>query len=544
MALQSRADSPENFDLIRTWLSKCEQHPRCHKPLVSDATDTYLPKRLIYIPPDDSVDSIKLVLGVDIDVKQDHRYLALSHCWGSDPNKIPKTDASNLDNHLQCIPPEKLSKTFQDAIVLAKELGIRFLWIDSLCILQGSDDEFQEEIRRMHLVYGQAYCTIAAQDSSNGEGGLFIPRHDSTQLQDWDEEPSGPLSSRGWAFQELVISPRVIHFTVSRILWECRICAAAEDSPYMLYRALAKTRYPKSFCQWRLFDGHIETWSTEPNLIGPDYSVYTRWMEAVETYSWRELTFNSDKLAAISGLVSVFASMIDDRYIVGHWYKDFIRSLCWIPADDQSSTQCYARSDSYPSWAWTSYHGRVKYPCFSRNPNRNAYYFIVNESCKLIAVNKITSNNPKQATRVVVRISGRIVHGCRVTTTGLKLIQSVFKGGLSANYDSSKYMISSADWNNSGRFEYILSSPGQSNSSMLGKAFLDYSNVAEQYENGRPSEVEMEVSLLIIASYTPSELVHGLILLPQEDGTFRRIGILSHCYNQLPSWPTEEIVLV
>lgn len=104
---------------------------------------------------------VRLVLGENVDLGLDHRYIALSHCWG-DPKRIPKTTRTNIALHQENITSNILSKTFQDAVKVTRELGIRFLWIDSLCILQDVPQDFEEECARMHLVYQQAYCTLSA----------------------------------------------------------------------------------------------------------------------------------------------------------------------------------------------------------------------------------------------------------------------------------------------------------------------------------------------------------------------------------------------
>jgi hypothetical protein len=105
----------------------------------------------------------------------DRRYIALSHCWG-DPNEIPQTRKESLAEHMQRIPPIMLSKTFQDAIVVTKELGIQYLGIHSLCIVQRARQDFESECSDMHNIYRSTYCILSALDAIAGSGGSFIPR--------------------------------------------------------------------------------------------------------------------------------------------------------------------------------------------------------------------------------------------------------------------------------------------------------------------------------------------------------------------------------
>lgn len=198
--LQPRADAPENFELIRSWLTQCNRHARCNQHLDTiNAPNFSVPERVIDICPAGNEASVKLVLGEELDPSTDYRYVALSHCWG-DPSTIPKTVPTNLLEHQQQIEISSLSKTFRDAIVVTQEIGVRYLWIDSLCIVQDSEEDFEEECGRMHLIYNRAYCNLSAQDSADVSGGLFIPRGGELPLRPWDAAPSGPLCTRGWAY--------------------------------------------------------------------------------------------------------------------------------------------------------------------------------------------------------------------------------------------------------------------------------------------------------------------------------------------------------
>jgi Heterokaryon incompatibility protein (HET) len=153
--LQPRADAPENFELIRSCLTQCDRHARCNQRLDAvNAPKSLVPKRVIDISTAVDEASVKLVFGEEIDARTECRYVALSHCWG-DSSTIPKTVAANLLEHQQRIEIGSLSQTFQDAIVVTQEIGVRYHWIDFLRIVQDSEEDF-EECGRMHLIYSRA----------------------------------------------------------------------------------------------------------------------------------------------------------------------------------------------------------------------------------------------------------------------------------------------------------------------------------------------------------------------------------------------------
>jgi hypothetical protein len=120
-------------------------------------------------------------------------YVALSYCWGTkeDLDQAPSltTTSNNFASHIKTIPTDRLSKIIHDAISLTRKLGLRYLWADSLCIIQGSDkearDDWAKESSTMASVYGGAYLTIAAAWGDSMHSGLFTTRP--------SKAPSGPF---------------------------------------------------------------------------------------------------------------------------------------------------------------------------------------------------------------------------------------------------------------------------------------------------------------------------------------------------------------
>jgi len=192
--LQSRADCKVNFDLIRSWISQCEGHPLCLK-VPRFAERFQLPTRLIDVRVGAEDGTVRLVLSEMLNPDHDCRYIALSHCWGADPDKIPKTIRATLVHHQERI--DKLTKTFEDAIEVTRQIGVRYLWIDSLCIIQDEATDFERECSQMGLTYARAYCVLSALGAEDGDGGLFIPREfpaSSISIIQVEAMLEGPLS--------------------------------------------------------------------------------------------------------------------------------------------------------------------------------------------------------------------------------------------------------------------------------------------------------------------------------------------------------------
>lgn len=167
-------------------------------------------------------------------------YITLSYRWGSSPSIT--LSHSNIEEFRRGKLISDLPRTFRDSVVVARRFSIRYLWIDSLCILQDSSEDWKKEFSTMRHVYTNASCNISATASIGPQGGLFRQRKsediqpglfktqtDSTEkwylMCDsayWDRHVSNtPLHRRGWVFQERLLSPRVLHFTEKQIFWEC-----------------------------------------------------------------------------------------------------------------------------------------------------------------------------------------------------------------------------------------------------------------------------------------------------------------------------------
>jgi hypothetical protein len=208
----------------------------------------------------------------------------------------------NFADYVQQIPPEGLTKTFKEAISIARSLGFDYIWIDSLCIIQDDAEDWKHESVRMGSVYGRSALNIAATGASNGQVGCifdqeedwrfqvllqngvlyecFIPEALQPRIEDV------PLMSRAWVVQERFLAPRTLHFTKQQVFWVCRCLTACEVWPEGIPR-------PKSFVDCSL---------DLPK--GPNWLSRFGWPTIVEQYSSCQLTMGRDKLVAISRLTN------------------------------------------------------------------------------------------------------------------------------------------------------------------------------------------------------------------------------------------------
>ncbi|KAE8314443.1 heterokaryon incompatibility protein-domain-containing protein [Aspergillus transmontanensis] len=377
---------PDNaFSTVSEWIKECdESHDDCKRH-----EDSTLPTRLLDIGCSNT-DTIKLFEPLQHE-KGD--YACLSHCWGSVP--FFKTYKATLEANKKGIAWNSLTKTFQDAILMARRLRIRWLWIDALCIIQDDKDDWAREAANMASVYENAYITISATKSRDGNGGLFsraietnlilrskngneyiirvftdpvdgaVDEFGASSFFDswhwkWNRfsPPLYPLLGRGWCYQERILSSRVLHFGHQEVLWECRTgltceCEKLQDMP-SLKPALGKLGRRRS-------NPSVPSPKGKSNAlikIQKRTNINDRtWRTIVQGYSNGALTRPSDRLPAISGLAKR-VNMDTADYLAGIWRPSLLHDLVWRVAHGPvPRPTCWIA----PSWSWAATDSAVKF---------------------------------------------------------------------------------------------------------------------------------------------------------------------------------------
>ncbi|KAF7881489.1 hypothetical protein EAF00_011858 [Botryotinia globosa] len=307
------SNTRQSIPLIKEWLSVCQRlHPECK----SQRPD-FVPTRLI----DLQAGRPKICLGSLIE-ENDLQYATLSHCWGVPEKKYPTLRKSTLLNCFSRIKIDELPKTFHDATKVCKELKIRYIWIDSLCMVQDDKEDWTRESFTMANVYGNCLLKIAASSSIDGSQGCFFDRGDAPRChislkvdgkisalyyctkistRALDDLNVFPLESRGWVLQDRLLSPRTVHFTREQVFWDCYTKFVSESSPFN-FNTAENSRGTGS-------------WLKEALSIG-------NWNRIVANYTGRCLTYEANRLIALAGIAEKIQQQTEDKYFAGMWYDN------------------------------------------------------------------------------------------------------------------------------------------------------------------------------------------------------------------------------
>ncbi|KAL7801012.1 heterokaryon incompatibility domain-containing protein [Trichoderma afarasin] len=335
-----RDNCPEAFDFIKSWMQTCSQeHDLCKgtlsKSFPNDSAGPQLPTRILDVGPLNH-GSVSLLETNG----QRGEFCALSYCWGPEGTQTLITTRDTIDDHINGIQFNSLPKTFQDAVIVTRQLDIRYLWIDSLCIIQGDKDDWTKESAKMSAVYQNAHLVIAASGAANPKEGCFsIKRRCPTTVEvpyylaegqtagflklsmriHGDETPIwGPLSERGWALQEWYLARRVLHYMPDGMSWKCKMLESGERCRY-------------------------------------DMQQYSRsWGDVLQEYSRRKLTYKKDRLAALKGLARAHLERTNDEYSFGIFESRILEELPWMIERKAKASEDLA---DVPHWSWASKGG-------------------------------------------------------------------------------------------------------------------------------------------------------------------------------------------
>ncbi|KAK4450331.1 heterokaryon incompatibility protein-domain-containing protein [Podospora aff. communis PSN243] len=365
---------PANVNWVRSEIDQCE---RLHSHGATSGNDNFLPSRLIDVGHDDSGVSPRLVI---TDYRLRRRcppYVALSYCWGTPADSATqfKTTKASLPARTAGFATNTMTNVMQDAVATTRALGIRYIWIDAVCIIQDDLADWEIESSTMRDVYENAHvtiCTIASPSCHTGflernppaitvpfqsaidpsikgsislrTGGLATPTpyidHD-IDLTFQESENDGKWAQRAWTFQESMLSTRKLYFGSFQLAFSCPKHTTTDTGLAYLNGDNQHGVIP---------------FPTHPQ------SRHEAWHEVVIRFASRDLTHEKDRLPAFSGLARVMG-LGPEQYYAGHWKPYLAVSLCWLrdvnamipppPTRDQILRH-KAADDTYgaPSWSW------------------------------------------------------------------------------------------------------------------------------------------------------------------------------------------------
>jgi hypothetical protein len=354
-----------NLDRAKEWLNNCLRN---HDHSLDRAATR--PSRLVAVGTEDGSEPIKIVDGS----VADKEYLAVSYRWGAE---TLLTTTKTLERSYDSIPWNQLPQTFQDAISIARELGIGHLWVDSLCIIQDSLADWEVESAKMADIYKSALLTIMAASASDSQGGFFqdratmkelvaLPYTDTDGTTDLSVFVSralkgfsglmtaAPLFRRGWVFQERLMSRRKLIFGDDQTYWECDGVVLSESGTQE--RGKIERQDSLKYTALRVFsDSKYEVHRSDGEI-----SPTRLWADVVERYSPCALTYEADRLPALSGLARTFAQQFVSSYAAGLWQDHMPESLLWRVIS-QASKETHQEVYCAPSWSWASTMGAVRF---------------------------------------------------------------------------------------------------------------------------------------------------------------------------------------
>ncbi|KAK0645594.1 heterokaryon incompatibility protein-domain-containing protein [Cercophora newfieldiana] len=459
--------TPEGVDIwekIRRRISRCDSLHQCYDGMLRQ---TALPTRVVDISGGRANIHLREGRGLH------GRYICLSHCWGS---KLPlQTKSDNIQEHQRSMPWDAFPIVYKEVISISQHLGVDFVWIDSLCIIQDSEADWVNESQQMCEVYANAYLTVAAtespdcsvsmmdgylsearteekivrfnmaQDGTTQEATLMLvkevyrgPHWHSSEAR---ERP--PLVSRAWAFQEEILSPRLICLTRADLVWQCKRgtlcdCGASEIAPEQVVESFHHRMDVDS-------SGHADR-----------KQIAALWREVASGYSRRKLTRDTDKLPALSGLAQMFARRRPEAtYLAGIWNDvdpaSLLLDLMWyrISINGIHWDQLLSRSQDWvaPTFSWASIREAISFPTISDPWDLRTYedtglhraYVEISEAhCELS-----TSDSMGQVRSGFLKVKGRALRGfVTVTLDGdtrrLRLQLEGLEGEFCSDYYSNK----------------------------------------------------------------------------------------------------------
>jgi hypothetical protein len=280
-------------------------------------------------------------------------------------------------------------------VVITRKLGLRYVWIDSLCIIQNSKLDWEIESKKMGSIYRESYVTISAAVARSSTVGILnavqkpvlinapasvkirlsddsddtvnLEIRDGTEESLRDISMKSPLNTRGWTLQETILSPRILHYGRDQIHWQCPSGFQSADGIPPGNRMPEDQKYPAIS---QLLYSHLQSSNPHDSVPSSIESLQEEYYTLVQEYTTRTLSFPSDKLPAFSGLAELLHRSIGGTYLAGLWSSDIQHGLLWYGGKGQVTHTLAYRA---PSWSWAVSDDEVLFHPMARKSQLGIY---------------------------------------------------------------------------------------------------------------------------------------------------------------------------
>ncbi|KAF9464043.1 heterokaryon incompatibility protein-domain-containing protein [Collybia nuda] len=376
-----KLDDSTSYTAALKCIKDCARHESCPRPV-----PTTLPTRVL-----DCSDPSGLRL-ITTNPSTKELFVALSYVWGGP--QLHCTTKDNIKLYRNFIDPSKVPKTIADAITVTRRLGLRYLWVDSFCIIQDSSDDKALEIAKMRLNFRNAFITIvAARANAVSEGFLqnTYPTLQFAPIRLPFRCPNGntgtftavrhmkltePVDSRAWCLEERVLSPRLLVFSTGGLQYECQT------------ERINVNRSPLGL-PWTVTRLPDYAFVEEPGIVA-ELQMENCWNKILQQYTASSLTNQKDKLLAIAGIAEQLHRLWpESRYVAGLWTHQLPSALLWKTEQKQIRPNIYRA----PSWSWAAVDGPIT-PGKATWESESAYLNDRISEVKNIVVNLKHTTNP------------------------------------------------------------------------------------------------------------------------------------------------------
>ncbi|KAG9232635.1 heterokaryon incompatibility protein-domain-containing protein [Amylocarpus encephaloides] len=392
MPLESSVLSENNIRKIRSWVETCSEN---HIGCLTGRDANFFPARLLQIGNPDTNYDLRLIESSGtsfmstLDKSAPPKYMALSYCWPTpdDTHKLLTTTQETLPGLMLDITSDSLPKAFRDAVRLAQALDIQYVWIDSLCIIQADEQDWQTESSKMAEIFSNAYLTVIAaagvschvgflerdatrpwcsvpipDSNSTFAGGSFCLRYRRHRgSEKMAQIKHGRWITRSWTYQEERLARRVLMFGENKFFFDCRTMERIEGTD----RCKPRPDWVDTIREKTGDNDFDPPIRTNTGQIYKRRTPYNHWQTLCSHYSRRVLTYADDKLPAISGMAKHIAKKVDSDYLAGLWREHLLQDLLWHTIDGGKRPDNF-RTSHYqyraPTWSWASKDGHLSWP--------------------------------------------------------------------------------------------------------------------------------------------------------------------------------------